>query len=407
MDRSRLAGEHQVSAIPGMFPTFRTDHQIYEGERKAANALPHRGHDLEAAIWTLQLGPMASRVHAILDRHLAALPPTEQQNEDDRVWRLAIHRMDLRQYTVSDTPGPELSGANRGEPLQRYVRLDLKPPEADVQAMVDESAAQFAKFNAGLSVLTWGLQAFERENGKYDPTVWAAKLDEARAMDREKDDSDGPRHAPGVVAAVCIRDHWDDMSPAQCDWCVDVICSEVMRHANERSGFERMQRNSMAADRASAFVLALLLDKALPLAQMERVREAFAAAMTHPIDEVRLYATWSIDEKFWAANRAIALRCINAIATEADLIDNAWAAEERHECEKRRQLDEIIAESMLAVRARFWQDTAIPQDAYSTIDITDGFGADALVRMLIIFGRIPEDPLAIVVFVRASKTLVG
>jgi hypothetical protein len=407
MDRGRLVGEQQVSAIPGMFPTFQTDHEIYESERKAANALPHRGHDLEAAIANLQLGPMASSVHAILDRHLAALPPKEQQTEDDRVWRLAIHRMDLRQYTVSDTPGSELPGAKPGGPPQRYVRLDLKPPDADVQAMVDKSAAQVAKFNARLSVLIWALQAFRREDGKYDSSVWAAKLDEARAMDRETDDGDGTRDAPGVLAAVCIRDHWDDMSNTQRDWCVDVICSEVMRHANEWSRFERMQRNSMAADRASAFVLALLLDKALPLAQMERVREAFAAALTHPIDEVRLYATWSIDEKFWAANRAIALRCVNAIATEADLIDNAWAAEESHEYEERRQLDEIVAESMLAVRARFWQDTAIPQDAYSTIDISDSFGADALVRMLIILGRIPEDPLAIDAFARASKTLVG
>jgi hypothetical protein len=407
MDRSRLAGEQQVSAIPGMFPTFRTDHQIYEEERKAANALPHHRHDLEAAIANLQLGPMASRVHAILDRHLAALPLTEQQNEDDRVWRLAIHRMDLRQYTVSDTPGPELAGANPDGPSQGYVRLDLKPPDADVQAMVDESAAQFAKFNARLSVLMWALQAFQRENGKYDPSVWTAKLDEVRAMDRETDDGDGTRHAPGVLAAVCIRDHWDDMSATQQQWCVDVVCSEVMRHANQWNEFERMQRNSMAADRASAFVLGILLRKPLSDAQMQAVRKAFATALTHPIDEVRLYVTWSIDENFWAANHAIALRSVNAIATEAALIDDAWAAEKSREHEERRQIGEIIAESMLAVRARFWEDTAIPGHAYSTVDISDGFGADAIVRMLIILGRIPEDPLAIATFVRASKTLVG
>jgi hypothetical protein len=407
MDRGRLVGEQQVSAIPGTFPTFQADQKIYVTERKAANALPHRGQDLEAAIANLQLGPMASRVHAILDRHLAALPSKENQEDDDRVWRLAIHRMDLRQYTFSEAGGPEGSGAKPNDSTQGYVRLDLKPPDADVQAMVDESAAQFAKFNARLSVLMWAVQAFQRENGKYDPSVWAAKLDEARAIDRETDDGDGTRHAPGVLAAVCIRDHWDEMSVIQQDWCVDVVCSELMRHNNQWNEFERMQRNSMAADRASAFVLALLLDKALPLAQMARVREAFAAALTHPIDEVRMYAAWSIDEKFWAANRPIALRCVNAIATEAALIDDAWAAEKSHEYEERRQLGEVIAESMLAVRARFWQDAAIPEDAYSTVDISDGFGADAIVRMLIILGRIPEDPFAIAAFVRASKTLVG
>lgn len=34
MDRSRMVGEQQLPALPGMFPTFRTDHEIYEAEGK-------------------------------------------------------------------------------------------------------------------------------------------------------------------------------------------------------------------------------------------------------------------------------------------------------------------------------------------------------------------------------------
>jgi hypothetical protein len=406
IDRSRLAAEPQISASHGMFSAFRTGHEIYEAEREQANALPHRGQDLEAAIANLQLGPLAARVHGLLDRHLAALPLKEEQDEEDRVWRLAIHRMDLRQYTVSDTPGSEVPGAKPGEPPQRYVRLDPKPHDADVQAMVDESAARFTSMNARLSVLMWGIHAFRRENGKYAPSVWAAKLDEGRAMDRETDHHDGTRHAPGFVAAVCICDHWDDMSSDQRDWCVDVVCSEVMRDADQWDEVERMRSNSRAADRVSAFVLALLLGKALPVAQMQRVRQAFVVALTHPIDEVRFYATWSIDEKFWAANRSVALRCVNAIATEAGLIDNAWAAEKSRPYDEQRQLGEMIADAAATIRAHFWQDGAIPEDAHRTLDISEGFGAQAIMRMLIILGRIPEDPLAIAAFVRASKTLV-
>src|SRR5215510_1018506 len=185
------------------------------------------------------------------------------------------------------------------------------------------------------------------------------------------------------------------MSPAQRDWCVDIVCSEVMREANRWNEVDRMQRNSMAADRASAFVLTLLLGKALPVAQMQRSRQACVAALTHPIDEVRLYAAWSIDEKFWAANRSVALRCVNAIAAEAGLIDDAWNAEKSHLYDDRRQLGEIIAESAAAVRERFWQDAAIPEDAHSKVDISDGFSAYVTSRILIILGRIPEDPLAI------------
>jgi hypothetical protein len=273
--------------------------------------------------------------------------------------------------------------------------------------MVDASAARFAEMNARLGVGVWGLQAFRHETGKYDPSQWAAKLDQARSMEPETDHQDGSRHGPGFVAAVCIRDHWDEMSSDQRDWCIDVVCSEVMRHAEQSDHMERMQRNSMAADRPSAFVLTLLLGKALPEPQMLRVRQAFAAALTHPVDEVRMYATWSIDETFWAADRAIALRCVNAIATEAALIDKAWVAEENRPYDERRDLGEIITEARTSVRANFWLDGAIAEDAHSTADITERFGADATTRMLIILGRVPQDPLAIAAFARASKTLVS
>ena len=409
MDRSRLAAEQQMSAWSGIFPTHRADHQIYEAERKQANALPHRRHDLETAIANLQLGAFAPRVHSLLDKHLAALPPKERQDQSDLEWRLAIHRMDLRQYTVSDRRGAEIPGAKEtsGEPSQRYISLEPKPPDADLHAMVDEETARFTAMNARLSVLMWGLHAFRRENGKYDASQWTAQLDQARAMDREKDHQDGSRHGPGFVAAVCARDHWDEMLDDQREWCIDVLCSEITRHATQWDRVERMQRNPMAADRASAFVLAPLLGKVLPDAQLERVRQALATAFTHPTDEVRVYAMWSIDERVWADHRAIALRCVNALATEAALIDKAWEVEENRPYDERRDLNEIITEVRTFVRANFWQDGAITEDAHSRVDLTQGFGADATTRMLIVLGHVPQDPLAIAAFARASKTLVG
>jgi hypothetical protein len=47
IDRSsRMVGERQLSGLSGMIPTLRTDHQVYEAERKQANAWPHRGMTL-------------------------------------------------------------------------------------------------------------------------------------------------------------------------------------------------------------------------------------------------------------------------------------------------------------------------------------------------------------------------
>src|SRR5690606_34106493 len=101
LDRHRLVNESQApSQLSAIMPQLDARNEVYDAERKAADARPHRRDDLETAIANLQLGPLAPRVFEILDRHRAEMPPLEEQDEDDRIWRLALHRMDLRQYTV-------------------------------------------------------------------------------------------------------------------------------------------------------------------------------------------------------------------------------------------------------------------------------------------------------------------
>lgn len=408
LDRARMAGEAQVAALTGLFPQLLVENKIYEDERKEANGLPHRTRDLEAAIGGLQLGPLAPRVHRILDGHLKALPPNSAQEESDLMWRLAIHRMDLRQYTVVDTDDSEPPGveANDRDSASRYIRLEPKVPDPDLQAMVDESVAEASATNARLGVLMWGLQIFERKDGGYDPSLWQSKLAEARAIDREVDQGDGSQHAPGVVAAVCVRDHWEEMNADERVWCVHVVCSEILRRSDQWSHFERIQRFSTAADRPCAAVVALLLSKSLSNHDIQRVREAFTAAITHPTEEVRWYATWSIDRDFWATDPKVAMRCVNVIATEAALLDEALEAQQTHPYEQRRQFDDIAAVAAKTVRERFWREDGIAENAHTSVDMSAGFGADRSARMLAILGQVPNESSTLYPFVRASRTLV-
>ena len=407
-DRSRMVHESEASTLSGMFSHLRVDTEVYEEERKEANGLSHRRQDLEIAILNLQCGPYAPQVHAILDRHLAALPPQSQQNEADLWWRLALRRMDLRQYIVSDTNGTEPldAEADAGESARRYLQLEPNALEADLQAMVDESTAGVKAMSVRLGVQMWGHQVFERKNGNYDPSQWREKLAEARMMDRETEHADGGRDAPGFVAAVCGRDHWDDMSTDERNWCVEVVCSEILRKSDQWNHIERVQRFPMAADRPCASVVSPLLGKSLTAQQTQYVRQAFATALMHPIEEVRWYATWGIDKDFWAADRAVAMRCVNAIATEATLIDQALQTEEGRPYNARRQFDEIIAEAATTVRQRFWRAGAVAEDAHITVDISSGFSAEASARMLTILGQVPHAPSTVDAFARASRTLV-
>lgn len=408
IDRSRMDGEHQTVSHTGLFPTLHAENMIFEEERKKSNALPHRKHDLEAAIANLQLSPLAPRVHAIIDRHIAALPAPDKRDKRALTWQLALHRMDLRQYDVTDTqPEADETSARDGEaPPKNYIRLEPKPPATEVQQLIDESAKSLGEMNARLGVYMWGLQTFQREVGSADPARWREKLACAKGMDRTGEHPDNSRNAPGFVAAVCVRDHWDEMLPEEKEWCIDVICSEISRHADQWGTIDRVQQFSMLADRPCAFVVPLLLSKTLTETQTPRVRQAFIAAATHPIDEVRSYATWGIDNKFWAANPALALRTVNAIATEAALADRNWNAEEKKPYDKRRTPDSISAAAAEDVRQRFWIEGEIAADAHVRFDITEIFGAEANAKVLAILGQVPNEPLAVAAHRRASEDLV-
>lgn len=421
LDRDRLFGEiHPPSKMTGMFPS-RGKNQIYEHERVTADARPHRKRDLELAVLNLQLGPLAARVQEALDHHRAALPNTEKQDEGDRVWRLALHRMDTRRYKATEHTPPEPSADGEPAPAAGpgFVRLDLDVPESDVKEMVDEAAARLEDKNARSALYMWATKVFEREPGDYDPAQWPQRLGEAiAAAAREPDgEFDWGRGRPGLVAAVCIRDHWDEMTPKDRDWCVDTLCSEV-EQSDRWNHVARVQRNLMSADRACATVIPLLAGKHLNENRRQRARKGLVLALTHAIDEVRVHAAAGIGWHLWPIDRNLALKCVRALAAEALLVQQAVDVEEsrprkRHAPfekptdEERRSMDEIEAEAASSIRAQFLEEAGIAEDADKKLDPTASFGAEANTRILSILEAAPGESAATDAFERLARTLVA
>ena len=340
LDRQRVA--HEASP-PSSWPMFQLNarNEIYNEERKKADALSHRKYDLENAIANLQLGPLMHRVHDILDRHRAEMLPPEEQDDNDRVWRLALHRMDLRQYKVAEditeatVDSKDLTPTEDG---RRYIHLDPNEPESDVKEMVEQSAASTQAISTKLGLLVWGRSVFTREpSTTSDPAQWRQKLEEAQSVgEAGNEEDDWCRGGSEFVAAVCVRDHWEEMSNRARDWCVETICSEIKRAGDHWNEIARMQQNRMSADRPCAWVLPLLLGKSLSDMQRIRVRQMLVLALTHAIDEVREYAASGIGVHLWTIDRELALRCVNALATEAMLVQaEAEADSERSYSNKR------------------------------------------------------------------------
>ncbi|MHB9110576.1 MAG: hypothetical protein ACYDCO_26280 [Armatimonadota bacterium] len=414
LDRQRLGNEIQApSRFSDMFPVLDAMNRIYEEERKESDARPHRHQDIEMAIAQLQWGPFFPRVHEILDWHRSNMPAIEEQNEDDRMWRLALHRMDLRQYTISkDAAGNPVvpEAGTYPEDGRQIIQIKLNIPEPDVKEMVDQNSAKMQTVNAIFNLLMWGLKVFDHEEDTiYDPSQWQQRLNEARNADFQ-DDSNGEfalfQGGPAIVAAVCIRDHWEEMKDKEQNWCYEIVCSEVEQTANLWNRHARVQRNGMSADRKCAWVIPLLLGKSISDGQRSRVLQTLALALTHAIEEVRWYAASGIGINLWLINRELTLRCVNALSTEATLIQQAVDTQGSQPYEEHRQIDEIDSEAASFVRQQFMEADAISVDAYRSMDPTTWFGAEANTRILAILGQAPTEDMAIMAFERLAHTLV-
>jgi hypothetical protein len=413
LDLGRCASEAGAAGLSSIASGRKTEDLVYGRERKAANGLPHRQQSLVDAILSLQFGPFAPRVYAILDRHKANVRPPNERDDDDRTWRLALHRMDLRQTTVSEVveeqDGSQGVAESPEEPPRRYLRFDPVEPEPDVKEMSDQSALRHRTLNERLSVVNWGRCNFQRTDlDSHDPAMWHEFL--SKSMSFRADPADelamAWRGGPGIVAAVCIRDHWEEMSAGEREWCVDRVCNEVMESADHWNPMERVQRFDVSADRPCAWILSLLLTKSLSEPQRSSVEEAFAAAATHPVDEVRWHAVWGIAQNRSAGDRELTMRCVNALATEATLIDAERQDERKLPFPQRHDISEIAANAGMTVRAAFWSAAGIRPEAYEGLSIETWYGADANAHILTILSADRESAVARSAFKRAAEVLV-
>jgi hypothetical protein len=174
-----------------------------------------------------------------------------------------------------------------------------KPPGADLQAMVDEGAAPLRGHERAARRFYLGSPGFKRE--EENTTRPSGRKNSSRRRGwtaRPTGKTARSQHGPGFVAAVCIRDYWDEMSPDQRDWCVDVVCSEVLRHAGQSDHVEAHAAQLHGGRPRAAFVLALLLGKALPAARVTVLSQLIPR-------KVFVERSWRLNEDRWAVLRLL------------------------------------------------------------------------------------------------------
>ena len=404
MDRMRMA-QDQTGSVYSRLPHYETLNEIFAKERADSDALEHRRRDLEMAIAQLQASPFAERVHAALDAHLAALPPIAEQTEDDQVWRIALHRMDLRKYRVASEdevpPGsaPDSAGEN-------YIVLTPEDPEPDLKAMMQRTAEEYSRVSSRLSDQMWGVKIFERTaDDHYDAGEWRARLTTVRSAPAPGDLREQMLFgdAPTIIAAVCVRDRWDELTAEERSWCGDRIVAAVRDTGSDWSDLPRMP-GVMGGTMPAAAVIPLLVDRSDGAAE---ALDALAAALTHPQAEVRVAAARAAGDVLWPRHRDVCLRAMDALRVEADALDDAFGFRG-----KRRYLDpaeaaRVRSGSAEAARRIIRADSAAPHSKTTAVASDGWFAAEAALERASIALGAPDEPSSIAVFSEIASSLVA
>lgn len=405
MDRARMGHDsYPIGKLLGEMPHYDMEHAFFEKERKEADGLEHRRGDLEYLAIQLQTGPQRGRVAEILDNYQRELPAVEKQSEADKLWRLALLRMDLRDYEL------------KGQTEDGKQLIGPKQPAPDVQAVLDAHAPRQNAFAQRIGLVNWAMGVFKREEKpQADPNQWREHLTEAQqiyeslAASQDAADTIDWRMAaagPAYAAAVLIRDHWSDLTDQERDWAARVIVESVTRDADSEDQLFICARNPMDASRPAAFILPVLFNNGLAGEREKQVLHALSLAITHASGEVRDYVAEGIGDFLWKTDRALTLTCIGALTKKAEIVQEAEKMDRLKPFGERTDIDSKLGQGRTFVKEAILARKACEDEqGLFRLDLGDWPAQRALHYLLPIFAYRTEETIAKQFFYNVSQSL--
>lgn len=384
LDRRRMLRDyHPMSQA---FADWPTRHAIYDNERKESDGLKHRKIDLERLACELQFGSYRERIWQILEEYQQGLPQLDQQTEEDKLWRLALHRMDMRHYEISKA-------------VKEGFELKLKPPEPDIQEFLAKDAPALESYGKQSSLLVWGMSVFRREENS-KPDEWRERLSQAQDVHLElknMPDSIEKRMnsgGPAYTAAICVRDHWVELSQEERNWCIDIILNFVSEDADNLHELNRISRNPMEASRPAAYILPALFGKGLPRETELRLHEELALSLTHASEEVVRFASEGIGTFLWRNDREKTLECIAALAYGLKLRYELDLKEGLKPYSKRMSIEARDAEVAMNVRSFIHSRPKFNEDALFLLELSEYWEYKSLWHLVLVICQSPQEEIS-------------
>ena len=384
VEHQRLINDLTGSGLPPFGDEPHPEKKLLWQERSEAAKRNHRQLNLENLAVLLQFTSARPRVWALLDHTREQLSEEDAENDEVRLWLLRIHRMDIRNFEAA------------GETEDGHLLLKTSPPSSELQTYQNRNLSTHRERERYTELFLWGRKVFEgSEPENYRPEHWREKLTAAQALPASEESSLNLLSGSGDIhiAAVCLRDHWDEMDDEERAWCGNRICTEIESLAEGSFLMKGMLALSGGVSPAAQLV-SLLLSRSPDPSLRVRAKKNLAAALFHPERQIVLSAAYGIGAYLLAADRALALNCVRA------LVEGARETAEFRETQRasspiQREREDVFEERLRGrLRASIDRDSPISEADLLSTDFVHRPGIRILQPLLEIFRHAHDDALA-------------
>ena len=196
--------------------------------------------------------------------------------------------------------------------------IQIKDMDEDLQNYLDDGAQEQEQVRISLQMVGWGRAQWERRREDSDGTEWRTALAQAKELQRgQQPVTSFDDDAVGYMAALCIRDHWDEMAKDDRQWCLDTAILELEREHNSNDHMVRISVHAGKADRPAAYVLPKILASE---PDNPDVLAAVAMSLTHTSEQVVLWCAEGVGNYLASDHQDLLLRCAGALAMRARLL---------------------------------------------------------------------------------------
>ena len=405
LDSRRMAVEQEFVSATSL--SFHSTDRIYSNERKMSNAMNHRQNDLEVLALKLQSRGQAEQIYGIINDHLTEIPPEAQRTDEDRFWLLALHRMDLRCLKVGNmSSSSEDSNSENKSAKRMTIPLVFGKMDADLQNFVNTGTKERQPYIATHSLLNWGLEQWKQNSKNEDADSWQDFLTLAQdtcQMETPVDIKLVLESGRGIVAAVCVRDHLEDMADNDRQWCIDTLIAEVERNNESKSIPSAISYNPLSHDMHAAYVLPKILSYN---PNDTEILKAVIDAVTHPSSQASAWAADGVAKYLRFEHGNTVLSCVGAVAMHANLL----AQNEQLQTQRRMQgiFDEghYTENALERVREAFIQNSINVEQALADLDLTSRHGWYAAERILSMLCKSMDFVLAKNFFTKTGQAIV-